>query len=227
MFTSQLFYLYVTLFFRKTFLFPITLTFSESCKKYTYCCNALLMKYLTWFFFLKCFYFGTNTSHSVFFPKCGAAQYIFTESYPLKISINIVYCNVIVYYWHSSESILQRTSSFDYLTISYSHHKNWNCPSNSKTVARTKETITLNNNLYKNVRTLNEKNSYGIWKLFECRYYMYIAYGGKHKINIHEIMHYLKTENRWLLKISFHFWVIFLERVFDILLHFSLLKNCK
>lgn len=149
-----------------------------------------------------------------FFPKVWCRTVFFLQrviKYPLKISINIVYCNVIGYYWNSSESILQRTSSFDYLTISHSHHKNWNCPSNSKTVARTKETITLNNNLYKNIRTRNEKNvSYGIWKLFECRYYMYIAYGGKHKINIHVIMHYLKTENiRWLLKISFHYRVIF------------------
>lgn len=56
-------------FFRKTLLFLITLTFSESYNKYTYFCNALLMKYLTWCFFSKCFYFGTNTPHSVFFPK--------------------------------------------------------------------------------------------------------------------------------------------------------------
>lgn len=174
-------------------------------------------------FFSKCFYFGPHTALG-FFPKVWCPQYIFTESYPLKISMNIVYFNVIVYYWHSSESILQRTSSFDYLTISYSHHKNWNCPSNSKTVARTKETITLNNNLYKNVRTLNEKNSYGIWKLFECRYYMYIAYGGKHKINIHEIIYYSKTENRWLLKISFHFRVIFWKGIWHFTTFFFIKK---
>lgn len=188
------------------------------------------MKYLTWCFFQSAFILGP-THRTRFFSQSVVPHSIFLQRViknPLKISINIVYCNVIGYYWHSSESILQRTSSFDYLTISHSHHKNWNCPSNSKTVARTKETITLNNNLYKNIRTRNEKNvSYGIWKLFECRYYMYIAYGGKHKINIHVIMHYLKTENiRWLLKI-FHYRVFFLERVFDILLHFSLLKKSK
>lgn len=139
-------------------------------------------------FFFKVLLFWDQHTALGFFPQSVVPHSIFLQRViknPLKISINIVYCNVIGYYWHSSVSILQRTSSFDSLTISYSHHKNWKGPSNSKTVARTKETITLNNKLYKNIKTLNEKKpvSYGIWKLFECRYYMYIAYGGKHKIN--------------------------------------------